>query len=184
MNCIASIAAASGLMWLAGCASVPSVTVSEPVGPAPASRAMASDQGYLEVYSARLKEDIRPDLTQWEWDYWDYPFEKNAFTYGLAHTDYIIRTEDGHTLKYVRNATNPADPQPTLVPLPPGRYTVESKGEEADGRIATVFLPVLIEPGRTTVAHLSGNWKPKAHFTDADVVRLPDGQIAGWLARQ
>jgi hypothetical protein len=44
------------------------------------------------------------------------------------------------------------------------------------------MLPVLIEFGRTTVAHLSDNWQPKAHFTEADVVRLPDGQIAGWLA--
>jgi hypothetical protein len=181
MKCIASIAAASSLMWLAGCASVPSVAVTEPVGPAPATQPEASDQGYLEVYSARLRENVRPDLTQWEWD---YPFEKNAFTYGLAHTDYLIRTEAGLTFQYVRNATNPADPNPAVVSLPPGRYRVQAEGEEADGRIVTVFLPVLIEPGRTTVAHLSGRWKPKAHFTDADVVRLPDGQIAGWLARQ
>ena len=184
MKCIISIAAASGLMWLAGCASAPRIAVSKPVGPAPSSQAMGSDQGCLQVYSARIKEDVRPDLTEWESDYWNYPFEKNAFTYGLAHTDYFIRTMDGHTLQYVRNATNPADPQPALVTLPPGRYTVQSEGEEADGRLVTVMLPVLIEPGRTTVAHLGGHWAPEAHFTDADVVRLPDGQIAGWLARQ
>jgi hypothetical protein len=110
--------------------------------------------------------------------------DRNAFTYGLAHTDYIIRTEDGHTLRYVSNATNPADPYPTLVSLAPGRYKIQAESEEANGQIVTVFLPVLIESGRTTVAHLSGHWEPAAHFTEADVVRLPDGQIAGWLAGQ
>ena len=181
MKCIVVISAAIGLMWLAGCASVPSVAIREPVGPPPASQAKATGEGYLQVYSARLREDLRPVPVEWAWD---YPFEKNAFTYGLAHTDYVIHTEDGRTLQYVRNATNPADPQPALVSLPPGRYTVQAEGEEADGRLVTVMLPVLVEPGRTTVAHLSGHWKPKAHFTEADVVRLPDGQIAGWLARQ
>jgi hypothetical protein len=179
MKCIAPIAAAAGLMWLAGCASVPRVAVSKPVGPAPASQAKASGQGYLEVYSARLRENVRPDLTQWEWD---YPLDRNAFNYGLAHTDYIIRTEDGVTFRYVRNATNPADPDPALVSLPPGRYKVQAEGEGTDGQIVTVLLPVLIEPGLTTVAHLSGNWEPGSQFTEADVVRLPDGHIAGWLA--
>ena len=183
MKCNITIVAASGLslMWLAGCASAPSVAVSKPVGPEPASQAKASDQGYLEVYSARLKENVLPDFMQWEWD---YPLDRNAFTYALGHTDYIIRTEDGHTFRYIRNAANPADPKPALVSLPPGRYKVQAEGEEADGKTVTVLLPVLVEPGRTTVAHLSGHWAPEAHFTDADVVRLPDGQIAGWLARQ
>ncbi len=185
MKCIASITATAGLLWLVGCASEPSVALREPVGPAPAGQAKTSDEGYLQVYSARLKEgNLAPSFTAWEWDYWDYPFQKNAFTYGLAHTDYVILTKDGHEFRYVRNATNPADPQPALVPLPPGRYEVKAEAEETDGRLVDVTLPVLIEPGRTTVAHLSGHWKPKAHFTESDVVRLPDGQIAGWLARQ
>jgi hypothetical protein len=141
MKCITSITAASSLMWLAGCASAPIVAVSKPVGPAPASQAQVSDQGYLEVYSARLREDARTDLTQWEWD---YPLDRNAFTCGLAHTDYIIRTAEGLTFRYVRNATDPADPYPTLVSLPPGRYKVQAETEEADGRLVTVMLPVHI----------------------------------------
>jgi hypothetical protein len=181
MKYIAPITAAIGSMWLAGCASVPSVAVSKPVGPAPASQAKASGEGYLEVYSARLRETVRSDLKQWQWD---YPLDRNAFTYGLAHTDYIVRTDDGLTFRYVRNATNPADPYPALVSLPPGRYKVQAEAEEADGGLVTVLLPVLIEPGRTTVAHLSGHWQPGSKFTEAEVVRLPDGQIAGWLAAQ
>jgi hypothetical protein len=27
-----------------------------------------------------------------------------------------------------------------------------------------------------------GGWKPRHHYTDSDVVRLPGGEIAGWLA--
>jgi hypothetical protein len=112
----------------------------------------------------------------------DYAFSRNAFAYGLAHTDYFLRAEDGRLLNYVRNATNPSDPKPALVWLPPGHYTVEAEAEETDGQTVSVVLPVLIEPGKATVAHLTGNWRPRAHFTDQDVVRVPDGQIAGWLA--
>ena len=61
MKCIAAIVETGGWMWLAGCASVPSVTVREPVGPAPTNQAKATGQGYLQVYSARLREDVRPE---------------------------------------------------------------------------------------------------------------------------
>jgi hypothetical protein len=108
---IDSIAAASALIWLAGCAPAPAVTILEPVGPAPAGQAKVLGQGSLQVYSARQKEPLAAEFREWQWD---YELGKNAFTYGLAH--------------------------------------------------------------------FSGNWKPKDYFTNADVVWLPDGQIAGWLA--
>jgi hypothetical protein len=176
-----SIAVAGALVLLTGCASSPPVVVLTPVGPAPAGQAMTSGQGYLQVYSARFKEPVAPNFMEWQTD---YDFTAAPFLYDLAHSDYVIRTQEGNILKNVRNARNPADPDPALVALPPGRYKIEAEGEEAGGRTVRVDLPVLIEPGETTVVHLSGNWKPRAQFTDADVVRLPDGQIAGWLARQ
>jgi hypothetical protein len=179
MKCIAAIAAAGSLIWLAGCASAPKVAIVEPVGPAPAKPTTVSGEGYLQVFSARQRGAEFPEIMMWEWD---YPLQRDALNYGLAHTDYIIRTEENRPLQYVRNATDMADPQPARVSLPPGRYKVEAEAEETGGRTVKVLLPVLIEPGRTTVAHLSGNWQPKAHFNEADVVRLPDGQIAGWLA--
>ena len=105
----------------------------------------------------------------------------NALACSLAHTGYVIRTENGKALKYVYNSRNPTDPQPTRVALPPGRYQIEAQAEEAGRNTVTVVLPVLIEPGKTTVAHLSGHWKPKVQFSDSDVVRLPDGQsLVGW----
>ena len=181
MRCMALIAAASSLVSLAGCASAPNVAIRDPVGPAPAGQQKASGEGYLEVYSARQKEPLAENLREWQWE---YDMGDNALPYSLAHTGYIIRAENGNALKYVYNARNPTDPKPTLVTLPPGRYKVEAQAEEAVGRAVIVVLPVLIEPGKTTVAHLSGHWRPKVQFSDSDVVRLPDGQIAGWLARQ
>ena len=175
------IAAAGALVWLTGCASSPPVVVLTPIGPAPAGRAMTSDDGYLQVYSARFKEPVASNFMEWQSD---FDFTEAPFFYDLAHSDYVIRTEAGNLLKNVRNASNPSDPDPALVALPPGRYKVEAEAEEAGGEAIRVDLPVLVERGKTTVVHLAGNWKPRAPFTDADVVRLPDGQIAGWLARQ
>jgi hypothetical protein len=181
MRCVALVAAASSLVWLAGCASVPNVAIREPIGPAPSGAEKASGQGYLEVYSARQREPLADNLGEWQWE---YDMGDNVLADGLARTGYIIRTDIGTVLKYVPHSRNTADSQPTLVTLPPGRYQIEAQAEQAGRQSLTVLLPVLIEPGKTTVAHLSGHWKPKVQFSDSDVVRLPDGQIAGWLARQ
>jgi hypothetical protein len=174
-----SIAVVGALALLTGCASAPNVAILEPVGPAPASQTKVLGQGALQVYSARQQEPIQANDMEWQWD---YNQGNNGFTYGLAHTDYVILTQDGKPLHYVRNARNPADPDPALVTLPPGRYEVQAEAEESGPKMANVVIPVLVEPGKTTVVHLSGNWEPQRQFGDADVVRLPDGQIAGWLA--
>lgn len=179
MKCMKSIAAASALVWLAGCASAPKIAILEPVGPPPVGQQQVHGPGSLQVYTARQKEPAQVNLSEWSVD---YRFRTNPFAYGLAHTDYTICTMDGHILQYVRNATNPADPEPALVSLSPGRYQVQAEAENAHGQTVSVILPVLIEPGRTTIAHLAGNWEPQVPYGNADVVRLPDGQVAGWLA--
>jgi hypothetical protein len=181
MKCMASIAAASVLIWLTGCASSPDQAVFNAVGPAPAGPTKVSSQGYLVVYSARQSEPLA--WNYWEWER-DYNLGDEALNYGLAHTGYIIRTENGDPVEYVHNSKSPTDSHPAVVALPPGRYEVEARAQEPDGQAVSVALPVVIEPGKTTVAHLTGNWKPRTHFDNADVVRLPDGQIAGWLARE
>ena len=181
MKCMISIAAASSLVWLAGCASAPNLAINSPVGPGPSGPEKASPLGCLEVYSARQKEPLAWNFRQWQWE---YDMGDNALEYSLAHTGYIIRTENDKVLKYVYNARNPTDPKPTLVRLPPGHYKVEAQADEPGGQAATAVLPVVIKPGKTTVVHLTGHWKPPVHFSDSDVVRLPDGQIVGWLARQ
>jgi hypothetical protein len=179
MKCIDSIVLVGALVWLTGCASAPTVAVFDPVGPAPASQVKSLDQGSLQVYSARQCEPIGTRDMEWRWD---YNLGRNPFEVDLAHTDYFILTQDGKPIQYVRNAHNPADPMPTVVALPPGRYKVEALAEEHYREAVNLVIQVVVEPGKTTVVHLSGNWKPRRHFTNADVVRLPDGEIAGWLA--
>lgn len=179
MKCIDSIVTVSALVWLAGCASAPTVTLREPVGPTPAGQAKAAGQGSLKVYSARQIETSSANDTEWQRD---YDFGSRPVPYGLAHTDYTLLTQDGRILQYVRNARNPADPNPALVTLPPGHYKVEADAESYRGETVRMVIPTVIEPGKTTVVHLSGNWKPPGDFANAEVVRLPDGQIAGWLA--
>jgi hypothetical protein len=112
---------------------------------------------------------------------WNNDFGKNEFLYEPAHTDYTIYNEGGRLLKRVRNARDRNDPEPTLVSLPPGRYQIQAEAEDYAGTLE-VRVPVVIQAGRTTVAHLSGGWKPQSQYTRNEVVRLPDGEIAGWLA--
>ena len=173
MKCMALLITIGALVWFAGCATAPTVAVLEPVGPAPAGHAKVLDHGFLQVYSAR--QPFYANDMDWVW-------ECNSFKYELAHTDYMILTEDGKTVQSVRNSRNPADSMPALVALPPGRYQVEAQADEHCVAAVNLVIPVVVERGKTTVVHLSGNWKPEGHFANADVVRLPDGQIAGWLA--
>jgi len=181
MKCIDSIVALGAVLLLAGCASTRTVAVVEPVGPAPASSTKPMAQGSLQVYSAREKEPVAVGDMEWEWD---YNLANSPFTYGLAHTDYAILTQAGESFRYVRNAHNSADPTPAVVTLLPGRYEIKAQAEGHSGELANVIIPVAVEPGKLTVVHLSGNWKPDQQFSNDDVVRLPDGQIAGWLARR
>ncbi len=173
-----TIVLAGALLWLVGCASPTKVAVLEPIGPAPTVRPQNGGDGYLQVYSARKKADI--DLNMEE-RLWDNDFGKNEFQYDPVHTDYTIYSQGGGFIKQVRNARNPNDPEPVLVSLPPGLYEIQAQAENSAGTVE-VRVPVVIQAGRTTVAHLMGGWKPHHHYTDNEVVRLPDGEIAGWLA--
>jgi hypothetical protein len=93
----------------------------------------------------------------------------------------VASSGDGRLLKRVRNARDGNDREPTLVSLPPGRYEIQAEAEDYAGTLE-VRVPVIIQAGRTTAAHLSGGWRPQRQYTGNEVVRLPDGEIAGWLA--
>ncbi len=179
MKSINTIVTIGALAMLTGCASEPTVSLLQPVGPAPAGPKAAVAQGSLEVYSAPQQEPMGVNTTDW-WS--DYNLNRSLISYGLAHTDYVILTRDGKDFQYVRNAKDPADPTPARVSLAPGRYEVKAEAERPDGTLVNVIIPIVIKPGKTTVVHLAGNWKPKGQFANNQVVRLPDGQIAGWLA--
>ena len=172
-----TIVLAGALLWLVGCASPTKVAVLEPIGPAPPARPQNRSDGYLQVYSARKKADIDANMEEWRWD---NDFGKNEFQYAPAHTDYTIYGGSGEFLRRVRNAGNPDDPNPTLVSLAPGSYEIRAEAEAPAGMVE-VRVPVVIRAGRTTAAHLVGGWIPHFHYTGSEVVRLPGGEIAGWL---
>jgi hypothetical protein len=96
----------------------------------------------------------------------------------------IIRTADGSPLKYVPNARSATDATPTVVTLPAGRCQIDGQAEESDESNLPVLVPVVAEEGKTTIVRLPGSWKPTRSFSENQVVRLPDGQITGWLAKE
>jgi hypothetical protein len=176
-----AIAVSGAILGLAGCASAPKVAVLAPVGPSPAEHSAVMSGGFLQVYSAQRKADI--DLVTEEWR-WNNDFGKNQFLTEPAHTEYTIYAQDGGVLKRVPNARDADDAEPTLLMLPTGTYKVEAQAEDRREGTVTVTIPVVIQKGQTTVAHLEGDWAPSHQYTDGDVVRLPDGQIAGWRAQE
>ena len=178
MKHVNTIVLTGALICLVGCASPTKVAVLEPIGPAPARQLRNRSDGYLQVYSARTRADINANMDAW---LWNNDFAKNEFQYEPAHTDYTICSQGGGFFKRVSNARNPNDPEPILVSLPPGRYEIQAEAETYAGTIE-VRVPVVIRAGQTTAGHLVDGWKPRRHYTDDEVVRLPDGEIAGWLA--
>jgi len=163
------------LLWLVGCASPAKVAVLEPIGPTPTGGSQKSGDGRLQVYSARVPANIDANMGEW---LSNNDFGRNAFRYEPAHTGYTIYSQDGMLRKQVRSSK---DVEPPLVSLPPGRYEIRAEAEcYAD--TVEVRVPVVIRAGQTTAAHLAGGWKPHRRFTKDEVVRLPDGEIAGWVA--
>ena len=61
-------------------------------------------------------------------------------------------------------------------------YRIEAEAEAGDQGVIKVAVPLAVEHGKTTVVHLEGDWTPPGNYSDAEVVRLPGGQIAGWRA--
>ena len=173
-----TIALTGAVICLVGCAAPTKVAVLGPIGPAPTAQAQNRGNGYLQVYSARQEADI--DVNREEW-LWNDDFGRNGFLYDTAETGYAIYNHDGKLRERVSNLRNQSGLGPALVSLPPGLYEVRAEAEDHDSTIEVKF-PVVIQAGRTTTAHLVSGWKPRHHYTDDEVVRLPDGDIAGWLA--
>ena len=169
---------AGALIGLVGCATPTKLAVLEPIGPSPAVTSVSGGDGYLQVYSAQKMAGVDANMEEWRWN---NDYGRNAFEYEPAHTDYTIYGQAGGVIEQVRNSRDPADGTPTLVPLPPGRYEIQAEARDASGTVE-VKVPVVVQVGKTTRAHLEGGWKPRHRYSDNEVVRLPDGEIAGWLA--
>ena len=150
----------AGSILVPGCAPTPTTVVQKTVGPRPEA-AREGQSGFLTVYSASI---------------WTTADDRSSSL--LSYTDYEVRAFGGTTFKHVVNG----DEEPAQVDLPPGHYLVVAQSDTS----GTVSVPVAIERGKTTVVHL-GREQDRGKFlagTDkADLVRLPDGQVVGYRAR-
>ncbi len=173
-----TLALAAATLWLAGCASAPTVAVVDPIGPAPSLGAPASGDGALVVYSARTPPFV--DINNEEWRR-DSSFGKEQATVELSHTAYSVYTQSGELVEQVRNARHLGDETPFVVTLRPGAYRVEAEAINCDGSRIVVILPVVIKGGKTTVAHLEGGWRPQG-VAGSELARLPCGRVIGWRA--
>ncbi len=173
------LATASGLLWFVGCSSIPVATSVQPVGPSPTASPAAIRDGWLRVYSAREPAELDPNLAE---RLWDENLGRSDLLYDSAHTDYSIFNPNGTLVERVRNAHGLTDTDPVLVELPPGQYTIAAQAEEDSGEVVGVTIPVVIERGKRTTVHLTGDWRPSGRFVSSEIVKLPDGQIAGWRA--
>lgn len=157
----------NGLLTLAlfatGCAFNREAVITEPVGPPLQTSHVPSSNGNLVVYSGFEVTEVTGF----------------AYEYAKPHTPYVIYTPDGKWVKRVRNYAGGMLDDPETVSLPAGNYKVSAK---ANG-YARVTLPVVVAVGKTTVVHLdSSGFNLARQNPKANLVRLPDGQIIGWLA--
>ena len=150
------------LLLSAGCATDVKTVLREPVGPGSAARTAGNPNGSLVVYSC--------------WDF-DLPIDYDY----VARAPYDVCSPDGKLLQHVFNDVGGFDRYPVIVSLPTGEYTVSSF---VPG-LGQTTVPVQIKPGQTTTLYLDGSAnRLKKRVPREGLVRLPDGNVAGWRANQ
>jgi hypothetical protein len=164
--------------WLGALVSyaAPQVTLLKQVGPDPALAANNSNDGLLQVYTARERAPI--DINA-EVFFCNNDFGKNEFLQGTAHSGYSIFDHDGRLVQRVRNTTGMNDPNPTPVKLSPGVYRIKAEAADYSNVTLSVMIPVCVEPGLTTALHLDGKCNPSM-IEGNEAVRLPNGSFVGW----
>lgn len=178
MRNVSSIAVSTAVICLAGCASPSLITLSSPVGPAPTEPAKKASVGSsLQVYSARITVPI--DVNREEF-LWNNDFGRNDFLYGVMPSDYTICTRDDKVLERVHNAGKGNDPEPAVVPLPPGIYEVRAEARD----FGLVTVPVVIETGKRTRVNLQRGHNPFVEsVARTNAVFLGGYRIVGWQAK-
>ena len=132
----------------------------EAVGPASPSAHRDDGPGRLIVYTAREQSE-------------------QAYVSYFHYSSYSIFTPEGKLYAFVRNHQGVGDEPPQRVALPSGSYVVTGMAQG----LGTVSAPVVVQAFKTTELHLESGWKPDPTYEhQADLVRLPNGQIAGWRA--
>jgi hypothetical protein len=144
-----------------GCVSRQGPLVLDCVGPAPVQTTVSTSNGKLVVFSA-------PDV------YGHF----NDLPYRRFYSDYKLYSEDGKLLQTVHNQSEGPIGGPKEVELPAGEYRIVAR---ANG-YGTVAVPVRIVAHRFTDVHLEGGTTSIGETAPSrsNVVRLPDGQVAGW----
>jgi len=152
------------IVLASGCALNRHVILQTAVGPPPLVVASGAPEGGLAVYSALGIGT---------------PGEPENVYY---HSGYKIYSLDGKMLKYVNNRVGPTYVEdPATVSLSPGRYNVVARA----AAFGIVTVPVVIEAGKTTFVHLNGSELTVGRQTStSEFVRLPDGLIVGWRAKE
>ncbi len=141
---------------LTGCSTAP-VAV-EPVGPNPAYSGGRIAEGALQVFSNMIGRSEGDDPPWYQ------------------HANYNIYDQQGKLLKHVNNTIGYYESAPRLIVLPAGEYLVKAPASD----YLWVSVPVRIEGGQTTRIHLDDKWMPPANVSNGMVVRLPNGEPAGW----
>ena len=165
MKSVCILLSAGLVSLVAGCSSTPVVLA--PVGPNPAGSEKTAWNGELQVFSSVAEQT--EDQNQ----------ASNDFPVWYQHTDYSIYTPAGKLVKHVDNTIGQYERAPRRVALPAGQYLVKAQAKD----YRQVELTVTIERGRTTRAHLDGNWKLPAATPKNELVAMPNGQPVGWRAQ-
>jgi hypothetical protein len=163
MKSLLTIGIVGATALLSSCASHGPALVLDPVGPAPFPSVVAGSTGTLMVFSA-----------------FEQGADFNSQLYRRHYTDYRILSADGKRLQTVRNDSGTLVEAPKRAQLPVGTYRVVAR---ANG-YGEVTVPVVIRADQVTTVHLEGSasWPDRRHLTGSNLVRLPDGEIAGWRA--
>jgi len=165
------------LLGTVGCATSSRVAKLPGVGPVPSAAVANTGDGFLQVYSARLR---LPTNVNGEEFYANSDYGRNDFLYYAAHGAYSLFSQDGQLLQQIPNSTGMNDANPTLLKLAPGAYQVKAEATDADGTSTTVMVPVCIDPGLTTVVRLDGQWHVWTKGLEDQWVRLANGSVVGW----
>ena len=146
-------------LLLTACSSAPRQAVVQPVGPAPTASAHSESAGYLVVYSA-----------------WSRFVDQGSTGH---HSRYTLTPDDGTPSRVIINHADRFDEGPLRLPLAPGAYHVSARS----AHFGRVSVPVIIQPHQTTFVYLDGSAHPELQTSSqANAVKLPDGEIVGWSA--
>jgi hypothetical protein len=151
------------VVLLQGCASSRNHLVLDPIGPPPGPMANSALMGELMVFSA-----------------FDAHAHFNDSRYKRWYSDYKIFSDDGALLPVIHNNVRGVWGGPKPVKLRQGNYRVLVRANA----YGWITVPVVIRANDVTTIHLEGgyaSWASNVLATNA--VRLPDGRIAGSLAK-